>query len=148
MDYGEQMGPYWNEYQGPSVFLNGEYAISLVPDDGSDNAKGFKNCTLTKGSASASDLTQRGECWAVSVEHYRGSWGEIEVDGEFDIQKLNLPITEFSYGNAGTEKHEIVDIASAEYDEKQHGEFDNHALEGKSIDWCLVDAEGNAHDVY
>ena len=148
MDYGEQMGPYWNEYQAPSIYLNDEYAISLGTDDGSDNADGFKDVTLTKGSTSASNITQRGEWWAVSVEHYRGSWGEIEIDGEFDIQKLSLSITDFCYGNESTEKHEIVEIASSEYDENQHGEFDNHSLEGKSIDWYLIDAEGNAHPVY
>ncbi len=133
IDLGDQVAPYFE----PSITINGE-------EINESKSLEFLGCEFNSSEESA---TRKGSFWAVCVENYKGTWGEIKLppDHEFDLSKLVVNRNIITIGN-GVDA-EVIEVANISYANDQYGELNKHSLEGKSIDWYLVSDEGEVTSV-
>ncbi len=133
VDFGEQVAPYFE----PSITINGN-------EINESKSLEFLECEFN---SSQENVTDKGSFWAVCVENYKGTWGQIELpdDHEFDLSKLVVNKNLITFGDGANA--EVLEVANISYADDQYGEFDEHDLEGKSFDWYLVSDEGEVTSV-
>ncbi len=133
MDSGDQVAPYYE----PSLTINGE-------EINASKSLEFLGCEF---SSSEEKVTGKGSFWAVCVENYKGTWGQIELppDHEFDLSKLVVNKNIITIGD-GVDAI-VLEVANMTYSDDQYGELNEHSLEGKSIDWYLISNEGEVTSV-
>jgi len=125
IDGGDQIGVYWE----PILLINGSpIELELEKRDYQINQE-------------EEEVTTKGSYWSIKVENYKGTWGNIRIPEKFKWSKLSCTKQKILIGSG--DETEVLQLAKVIYDDGRYGQFDDHSLEGKSIDWYLVDDEGD-----
>ncbi|MBD1194456.1 hypothetical protein [Vulcanococcus sp. Clear-D1] len=132
-DYGDQVAPFFE----PTVIING----TEINEDVSLESLG------AKADEEAVSICTDGLFWAVKVETYKGYWGSIDAPQSLvtDISNYSIHKQHLTIG-LGSDSEEL-ELSNISFMDGEYGEFNEHELSGKSIDWYLVNADGEVFSV-
>lgn len=132
-DFGDQVAPFFE----PTIIING----NEINEEVALEALG------AKADEEAVNICSDGLFWAVKVETYKGYWGSIDapVSLASDISNYRVHKQLITIGHCPDS--EELELSSISFMDGEYGEFNEHELSGKSIDWYLVNAEGEVFSV-
>lgn len=133
IDYGDQVAPFFE----PTVIVNG----TELNEETSLESLG------ARANEEEISICSDGHYWAVKVETYKGYWGSIDAPAGLasDISNFHINKQVITIGS-GPNSQEL-ELSSISFMDGEYGEFDEHELSGKSIDWYLVNANGEVFSV-
>lgn len=133
MDYGDQVAAFFE----PSIIVDG---------DELNEKKSLSELGFTIQSAEER-IAQKGSYWTLSIETYKGVWGAINVPPEKAKDPASYVVYKSKVFIGEDPSFDPLEIATVSFMDGEHGDLNEHDLEGKSIDWYLVDKSGEVLSV-
>ncbi len=132
-DHGDQVAAYFE----PSIMVAGEE----LNESGSLAELGATiNCSEER-------IAPRGSHWSLSIETYKGIWGAVNAPREKAKDLSNYVVHKTKVIIGEDPGFAPLEIATVSFMDDEYGELNEHELEGKSIDWYLVDMSGEVYSV-
>jgi hypothetical protein len=132
-DHGDQVAAYFE----PSLMVSGEEVNEEIS---------LERLGATVHSCDES-IAPPGSFWSLSIESYKGVWGSINAPLEKakDLSNYVVHKTRVVIGDGAS--FDPLEIATVSFMDDEYGELNEHELEGKSVDWYLVDKSGEVYSV-
>jgi hypothetical protein len=133
MDYGDQVAAFFE----PSIIVDGEEL---------NDKKTLAELGFTVHCADER-IAPKGSYWSFSIERYKGIWGSISAPPENAKDPSNYVVYKSRLFIGEDPSFDPLEIATVSFMDGEYGDLNEHDLEGKSIDWYLVDMSGEVLSV-
>lgn len=133
MDCGDQVAAYFE----PSIIVDGEEL---------NEKKTLAELGFAVHNADER-IAPKGSYWSFSIERYKGIWGSISAPPEKAKDPSNYVIYKSRIFIGEDPSFDPLEIANVSFMDGEYGELNEHDLEGKSVDWYLVDKSGEVFPV-